>query len=122
MGFTGALTLANVATKNKMSTTNITPVETFRWIEYAKIRGFAFSRDGVTLNGMITLPVGEELESFDKEWDRYSSTNATVVYSDKLDAKQNRIILRTVWGPFSDLSKDDALAALKQFLTSEPVV
>lgn len=105
-----------------MTTTTITPVETFRWIGYTKIRGFVFSRAGVTLHGMITLPVGEELETFDKEWDRYSSTNATVVYSDKLDAKQNRIILRTDWGPFSDLSKGDALAALKQFLASEPVV
>ena len=118
MAYTGEHTRTSLFSDNLMQIT-ITPVESFRWIDYAKLRGFVFSKDGVALHGMITLPVGSELESFDNEWVRYSSSNATVVYGTEVDSKNNRVMLRTEWGPFSDLAKEDAREALVQFLLSE---
>jgi len=50
-------------------------------INYAQLRGFVFYRDGVRLPGMITVHVGDEIASFHQDWERYSTSNATVIYT-----------------------------------------
>ena len=86
--------------------------ETFQWLTFGVLRSFVFSRDGVRLPGMITVHVGDEQASFEQDWKRYSTSNATLVYSDEVDSKGNRLVERVEWGPFSDLGKDEAFRAL----------
>ena len=90
--------------------------EHYNWLTFTKLRGFVFSRDSVRLNGMITVELGDVHKSFENDWKRYSTMNATVVYGEMVDSKDNRIIDYIEWGPFSDLTKEEALGAIEAAL------
>ncbi len=89
-------------------------VEHFRWIDYADIVGVTFERNGELLGGMINLNKSDLEGSFEQDWKRYTTSNATIVYDpSKQDAKGNKIVDHVKWGAFSDLEKDQAWAAIQ---------
>ena len=97
-------------------------VETFRWIEYAQLRGFVFSRDGVRLHGMINIQPDDVVTSFLTDWKRYTTSNPTISYSEDRDSKGNRTPISIAWGAFSDLTIEEAVEALTPHLGADEAV
>lgn len=93
-------------------------VENFSWL-YCDRAGIVFQNDdGTTINGMMVIDPYDIHGSFHTEWKRYSETNATVKYKTDangdlvLDDKKNRIFESISYGPFSDITKDQAWEAV----------
>ncbi len=104
------------------SVVTATIVETYRWINYADILGIVFDRDGTLLGGIISIDKSDPKKSFEQDWKRYSTSLATISYdATKVDAKGNKIIDHVSWGPFSDLSKEEAWAAVEKALEATKV-
>jgi len=104
--------------KKKMSVT-AEIVENFNWIQFATMRGLVFRRDGVWLNGMITVHLNDLENSFEQEWTRYSTRHFMAIYEHDvngnvvLNDKGNRIQIGLVAGAFSELTKEEAWAAVQ---------
>lgn len=84
------------------------------WLTFADLRGFTLERDdGERLPGLFTVDVNNFDRSFQTEFDRYSSTNATVVYEDELDDHDRRVFKSIHWGPFAVIDFDETKAAIR---------
>lgn len=93
-------------------------VESFKWL-YCERAGIVFVReDGTAHGGMMVIDPSDLHGSFHTEWKRYSETNATVKYKTDengnliLDDKKNRIFDSISFGPFSDITKEQAWEAV----------
>lgn len=92
--------------------------ETMQWIPFANMRGFVFCRGECRLDGMIVVHLDDLHASFEQDWKRYSTMDATVIYTGERDKKDNPIVDHIEWGPFSDLTKEEALAAIEAAIKS----